>query len=92
MRKLLILAFAMLLTGPLAAQSFEDFDAISTAELIEAAPSAHPATLYMLSARLLEAGHGLDAANWMYAGQLRYRFMIAALGEEASDESTLFWR
>ncbi|MCD7061399.1 hypothetical protein [Pelagibacterium xiamenense] len=82
MKWVLAFAIAVFLAAAAAAQPAEDFDAVSTDQLIETAPSAHPATLYMLSARLLGEGNGLEAANWMYAGQLRYRFMIAALGEE----------
>lgn len=90
MRGLLAFAIIVFLTGPIAAQPAEDFDAISTTELIQIAPTAHPSMLYTLSARLLREGNGLEAAKWMYAGQLRYRFMIAALGEEAGEEHTLF--
>lgn len=78
------------LAGTASAQQLEEFESLSPAELIETAPQAHPATLYMLSARLFSEGRRLEAAKWMYAGQLRYRFMIAALGDKAADERTLF--
>lgn len=87
-----LLAFTILIfqTSLVAAQPAGNFDAIPTTELIQTAPTTHPAALYMLSARLLGEGSGLEAAKWMYAAQLRYRFMIAALGEEATNEQTLF--
>ncbi|MEQ8931868.1 MAG: hypothetical protein RIE24_23255 [Silicimonas sp.] len=87
-----MLAFAIMafLAHSVSAQSAKDLDSIPTNELIETAPSAHPFMLYTLSARLLASGNGQDAAKWMYAGQLRYRFMIEALGDAAADERVLF--
>src|SRR5690606_6443291 len=38
----------------------------------------------------LAEGKGQDAANWMYAGQLRWRFMITAENDAASNENVLF--
>ncbi|WP_295813733.1 hypothetical protein [uncultured Nitratireductor sp.] len=90
MKRFLACVFALLLTGVAAAQPIENFDSLSTAELIEVAPRTHPAALYTLSARLLAQGRGLEAAKWMYAGQLRYRFLVAALGDDARDERVLF--
>src|SRR5690606_4095506 len=47
--------------------------------------------LYILAARLLAEGDGYAAAQWMYAGQLRYRFLIAAEGGDTfSNDRVLF--
>lgn len=58
------------------------------AELIATADRQHPAVLYMLAARLLAEGRGQEAANWMYAAQLRYRFLVEVTNDP--DESILF--
>jgi hypothetical protein len=62
----------------LKAQNQPDIGEMTVPQLIEAAPSLHPMGLYILAARLLRQGDGQAAANWMYAGQLRYRFLIQA--------------
>ncbi|WP_140048864.1 hypothetical protein [Devosia lucknowensis] len=67
-----------------------NLEAMSNSEIREQASSLHPAALYILSARLLAEGRGQEAANWMYAGQLRYRFLIEAGGDAARDENVLF--
>src|SRR5690606_29124085 len=54
------------------------------------ATTLHPSALYVLAARLLAEGRGQEAANWMYAGQLRYRFMILAGGDAAQEDEILF--
>ncbi len=90
MRHLLFLAVIALFAVPAHAQPQRDLNAMTAEEIIADAPSLHPAALYVLSARLLGEGKGQEAANWMYAGQLRYRFRIMALGEAGSDERTLF--
>lgn len=76
------MSLALLWAGPLPAQE-QDFATMPMEELIETAPEQHPAALYILAARLLGEGRGQEAANWMYAGQLRYRFLLAVAGEEA---------
>ncbi len=72
------------------AATADDLTAVPTTELIATAPAAHPATLYMLSARLMEEGRPGEAAGWMYAGQLRYRFLLSALRDRAGEERVLF--
>lgn len=57
-------------------------------DLIATAERQHPAVLYVLAARLLADGKGQEAANWMYAAQLRYRFLVEAT--EDRDEDILF--
>jgi len=67
-----------LLAGPASSQNLEN---MSNDEIVAAAPDLHPAALYVLASRLLAEGKGQDAANWMYAGQLRYRMLIVT-GQE----------
>lgn len=86
--KRLLLSLAMataLVSSPLALDQ-DGFGDLSTAQIEQQAPDLHPAALYILSARLFEAGKGQEAAKWMYAGQLRYRFMIEARGDTSGQE------
>jgi len=80
MTRLLFTIFTCLslLTGPTSAQDLEN---MSNDEIVAAAPSLHPAALYVLASQLLAEGKGQEAANWMYAGQLRYRILIVT-GQE----------
>ncbi|WP_152658661.1 hypothetical protein [Devosia chinhatensis] len=91
MKRLLLSVFlvtSMAVAVP--AQDAERFGNLTTDQIEAQADSLHPAALYVLAARLLAAGEGQEAANWMYAGQLRYRFLITVGGEEGRDESILF--
>lgn len=72
------------------AQDGADIEAMTNEQLAAQADSLHPAALYVLAARLLAEGRGQEAANWMYAGQLRYRFMLATRGETGTDDHILF--
>ena len=67
-----------------------NFQTMPLAQIEAEAASLHPAALYVLASRLFSAGRPLEAANWMYAGQLRYRFMIATLGAAPNNERVLF--
>ena len=80
---LLLLSCASLL--PRHAQAAGNLDTMTSAQIAEQADSLHPSALYVLAARLLGEGKGQEAANWMYAGQIRYRFMLAAPGAAAND-------
>jgi len=84
----LLLATAMISAAP--AQDMKSLEDMSSAEIVAEASALHPAALYILSSRLLAEGKGQEAANWMYAGQLRYRFLISAGGDDARDEGILF--
>lgn len=75
------------LVTPAQAQTLSLED-MSLAELESQAPDLHPAGLYVLAARLLAQGEGQAAANWMYAGQIRYRFLLEAGGSQ--DDGVLF--
>ncbi len=84
-----LLLLATLLAAPAYAQS-PDLAKMSITELKKHA-SEHPSVAYILAARLLAQGKGLDAAKWMYAGQLRYRYLVAATQETAEPgEHALF--
>lgn len=68
-----------------------DLNKLSNQEIVARAPELHPAALYILASRLLAEGKGQEAANWMYAGQLRYRILITATKQNSgSSEMTLF--
>ncbi len=72
------------------AQGGGDINRMSSAQIVSQAGSLHPSALYVLSSRLMAEGKGQEAAKWMYAGQLRYRFLLAALGNAGRDEQILF--
>ncbi|WEK03428.1 MAG: hypothetical protein P0Y65_14655 [Candidatus Devosia phytovorans] len=89
-RLLLSLLLATAMASAALAQDVDSFDALSNVEIEAQATDLHPAALYLLSSRLLAEGKGQEAANWMYAGQLRYRFLITAEEDAASAEGPLF--
>lgn len=84
----LLMATAMVSVAP--AQEASSFEALSNMEIEAQAADLHPAALYLLASRLLAEGKGQEAANWMYAGQLRYRFLITAENDSSSNEGVLF--
>ncbi|SFV31700.1 hypothetical protein SAMN05216456_1429 [Devosia crocina] len=91
MKRLLLSLFcATALLSPSLAQDATDVADMSNAQIAAQARDLHPAALYLLASRLLYEGKGQEAANWMYAGQLRYRFSITAGGDEARDDQILF--
>lgn len=89
-RMLLSLLFATAMVAAAPAQDVDGLEAMSNTEIEAQASDLHPAALYVLSSRLLAEGRGQEAANWMYAGQLRYRFLISAENDAASNEGVLF--
>ena len=80
----------MTLASPAYGQAAKPLESMSIEELQEQAPDLHPSALYVLAARLLSQGRGQAAANWMYAGQLRYRFLLEVKGANGSDDGILF--
>ena len=72
------------------AKAKENLDNMTSAQIAQQAESLHPSALYVLAARLLTEGKGQDAANWMYAGQIRYRFLLATAGAAAANDRALF--
>jgi hypothetical protein len=89
-RLLLSLLFATAMASAPHGQDMNAIDDLSTTEIVAQASEMHPAALYQLSSRLLAEGKGQEAANWMYAGQLRYRFLLSAAGDSAQSEGVLF--
>lgn len=89
-RLLLSLLLATSLATAAPAQDVNSLETMSNVEIEQQAPDLHPAALYILSARLFSEGKGQEAANWMYAGQLRYRFLLTAGGDDAREEGPLF--
>lgn len=89
-RALLSLLLVMAVATAAPAQDVDSLDNLSNSQIEAQAADLHPAALYLLSSRLLAEGRGREAANWMYAGQLRYRFLIGAGGEAARTEGVLF--
>ena len=87
-----LLSLAVLIAAP--ARAFTDdqaFVEMPLEKLVETAPTQHPAALFVLASRLLADERGQEAAGWMYAGQLRYRFMlIADDADPGSADATLF--
>lgn len=94
-RVLLSLLFATTLASASAAQDVNGIngangvETLTSSAIIAQASDLHPSALYILASRLLAEGKGQEAANWMYAGQLRYRFLIAA-SDDARNEGILF--
>ena len=63
----------------------------TASELQKGIQDAHPATYMILATKLFEAGRKDDAVFWLYAGQLRYRFLLAAHPEaDPSGDKALF--
>lgn len=91
MRKLLLsLAMATGLVSAALAMDTDGVTQLSSVEIEQQAEKLHPAALYILAGRLLEEGRGQEAANWMYAGQLRYRFLIEAGSGPVAQERLQF--
>jgi hypothetical protein len=56
----------------------DDFNRMTTGEIQKGIEGRHPAAYYVLAGKLFEAGSRDEAVFWFYAGQLRYRFHLAA--------------
>lgn len=89
-RLLLSLVLAVSFVGPSLALDEPDIASMSNAEIKRDAAELHPAAMYILAARLLEDGDAEAAAGWMYAGRLRYRFLLAAGSSRAETETASF--
>jgi hypothetical protein len=55
-----------------------DFNKMSAAQLESGIEQRHPAAYYVLAGKLFADGSRDKAVFWFYAGQLRYRFHLAA--------------
>jgi hypothetical protein len=68
-------------TGVAAAQAPagpDDFNRLTPDQLKAGIERQHPAAYYVLAGKLFKAGDKDEAVFWFYAGQLRYRFHLAA--------------
>lgn len=90
-RVITAILFCLGLSMPSLAAQEPDLSQMSNDQIIAVAPDLHPSALYVLASRLLAEGEGQEAANWMYAGQLRYRILITAADEaDRQEELVLF--
>lgn len=62
----------------------------TSAQIIANATDVHPATLYILAARLMREGRMEEAVRWFYIGQLRYRFHLASDPATGANDQPLF--
>jgi len=94
--QLISLSSVLLLTAPVAGvaqdeRSMPPDPAKQTpSEIIAQAENVHPATLYILSAKLMREGRMDDAVRWFYIGQLRYRFHLATKPTTMANDQPLF--
>jgi hypothetical protein len=56
----------------------DDFQRLTPDQLKAGIEKRHPAAFYILAGKLFAAGERDEAVFWFYAGQLRYRFHLAA--------------
>ena len=74
-----------------ACDSSVDPQRVALDELIRIVPDQHPSFYYVLAARLFQANRKDEAVYWFYAGQLRYRILLACHPNLAPDtEPALF--
>ena len=64
--------------GQAPAASTEDFNRLTPDQMKAGIEKQHPAAYYVLAGKLFAAGEKDEAVFWFYAGQLRYRFHLAA--------------
>jgi hypothetical protein len=60
------------------AEAEGDFNRMTAAQLESGIEQRHPAAYYILAGKLFAEGSRDKAVFWFYAGQLRYRFHLAA--------------
>ncbi|AMY08359.1 hypothetical protein LuPra_01556 [Luteitalea pratensis] len=64
--------------GQAPAPGTEDFNRLTPDQLKASIEKQHPAAYYVLAGKLFASGEKDEAVFWFYAGQLRYRFHLAA--------------
>lgn len=77
----LFLALALCLALPAhseSAMTIRDIQSRPHAEIEAQLPAAHPALYYSYATRLMREDRKDEAVFWFYAGQLRFRFHLAA--------------
>ena len=86
-----VAAVSLMLAQQPAPASPDDFSRMTPEQLKSGIQNAHPAAYYVLATKLLASGQKDDAAFWYYAGQLRFRFHLAAnQGLDPSGDPALF--
>jgi hypothetical protein len=75
---LFALVISLAVQTQLAPTPDEDFQRLTPDQIKTGIEKRHPAALYILAGKLFEAGARDEAVFWFYAGQLRYRFHLAA--------------
>ena len=69
----------------------DDFNRLTPEEIKSGIEARHPAAYYVLAGKLFGNGAHDEAVFWFYAGQLRYRFHLAANRDlPASGDPALF--
>ena len=85
-----LVALALVAAAPAAADGVDPMNE-TPEQLRKGIENAHPATCYLLAQKLFAAGDKEEATFWFYAGQLRFRFHLAANpGLDASGDPALF--
>ena len=75
---LLVIALTFATLGQATSKPEDAFDRMSPDELKAGIEKRHPVAYYFLAAKLFAAGAREEAVFWFYAGQLRFRFHLAA--------------
>lgn len=88
-------AAALLLLVALPALSeptpFDDAVAKTPDEIIKGIENQHPMIYYVLAGKLYDANRREEATFWLYAGQLRYRFLLEVHSEpERANDKAVF--
>lgn len=85
-----ILALLLAPSAPAAGRN-DDFATQSPEQLTKNIENQHPAACYVLAQKLFAAGEKDEAIFWFYAGQLRFRFHLAASPDlDPSGDPALF--
>ncbi|MCP1547260.1 MULTISPECIES: hypothetical protein [Methylorubrum] len=75
---LALLTLLAIASSPGRAQDAADPLTMPLAELERIAPTEHPSAYFVLASRTFAASARDEAVRWLYVGQIRYRFHIAA--------------
>ena len=88
---LVLISVCGLPTKVAAALAPESIFKLAPKEIERALPKEHPSNYYLYASRLWGEGKSDDAAFWLYAGQLRFRFhLLANPNLERSGDPALF--
>lgn len=85
-----LVALLLVASTPAAGRD-DDFASQTPEQLKKNIENQHPAACYVLAQKLFAAGEKDEAVFWFYAGQLRFRFHLAASpGLDPSGDPALF--